>query len=90
MFAYLRKGYEEKDDLLIVLNLTPVVRQDFRIGVPKNGVWEEILNSDQLDFYGSGIVVQAYNSNTVHWMGFDQSIVMTLPPLGGLILKRKA
>ncbi len=90
VFAYLRKGYEEKDDLLIVLNLTPVVRQDFRMGVPKNGVWEEILNSDQLDFYGSGIVVSSYNSNTVHWMGFDQSIVMTLPPLGGLILKRKA
>lgn len=90
VYAYLRKGYEEKDDLLIVLNLTPVVRQDFRVGVPKNGIWEEILNSDQRDFYGSGVGDPVYNSSTVHWMGFDQSIVMTLPPLGGLILKRKA
>lgn len=90
VYAYLRKGYEEKDDLLIVLNLTPVIRQDFRLGVPSNGIWEEILNSDQLDFYGSGVGTQAYNSSPIHWMGFDQSIVMILPPLGGVILKRKA
>ncbi|UIR57028.1 1,4-alpha-glucan branching protein GlgB [Sphingobacterium sp. SRCM116780] len=90
VYAYLRKGYEEKDDLLVVLNLTPVVRQDFRIGVPKQGTWEEVLNSDQLDFYGSGVVASGYESSTVYWMGLDQSISMTLPPLGGVILKRKA
>jgi 1,4-alpha-glucan branching enzyme len=90
VYAYLRKGNEEKDDLFIVLNLTPVVRQDFRLGISKSGVWEEILNSDELDFNGSGLIGETYNSTEVHWMGFDQSIVMTLPPLGGVILKRKA
>lgn len=90
VYAYLRKGYEEKDNLLVILNLTPVVRKEFRIGVPKNGVWEEILNSDQLEFNGSGLIGEAYNSTHVHWMGFEQSITITLPPLGGIILKRKA
>lgn len=90
VYAYLRKGNEEKDDLFIVLNLTPVVRQDFRLGIAKSGVWEEILNSDELDFNGSGLIGETYNSTKVRWMGFDQSIVMTLPPLGGVILKLKA
>ena len=90
VYAYLRKGYEEKDNLLVILNLTPVVRKEFRIGIPKNGVWEEILNSDQLEFNGSGLIGEAYNSTHIHWMGFEQSITITLPPLGGIILKRKA
>ena len=87
VFAYLRRGSTSSDDVLVVLNMTPVVR-DYRVGVPTAGVWEVILNSDDVSYYGSGIHQHAAPSEEVEWMGYRQSIKLKLPPLGGLILKQ--
>lgn len=87
VFAYLRRGSTSSDDVLVVLNMTPVVR-DYRVGVPTAGVWEVILNSDDVSYYGSGIHQHAASSEEVEWMGYRQSIKLKLPPLGGLILKQ--
>lgn len=87
IFAFLRKGHEEDNDILVVLNLTPVVR-DYRVGVPKAGNWEVILNSDDLAFYGSGLEQEQVASDRIFWMNKPHSIQLILPPLAGLVLKR--
>src|SRR5690606_4289021 len=87
VFAYLRRGNTASDLLLVVLNLTPLVR-DYRLGVPAAGSWEVILNSDDTSYYGSGVSQQTAHSQEIDWMGYAASITLKLPPLGGLILKQ--
>ncbi|MET0042614.1 MAG: alpha amylase C-terminal domain-containing protein, partial [Candidatus Thiodiazotropha sp. 6PLUC3] len=76
-------------EILVVLNFTPVPRDDYRIGVNQAGEYKEIMNSDS-EFYGgtnmgNGSILV---SGDTPWMGRDQSITLTLPPLGAIILKR--
>ena len=88
VFAYLRKGFELAESILIVLNLTPVTRENYRVGVPYAGEWEVLLNSDDTVYHGSGVYQHAAKTEAIEWMGCEQSIAVTLPPLGGLVLKR--
>jgi len=74
--------------LAVVINATPVVRPDYRIGLPHGGVWREILNTDAREYAGSGVT----NPWEIHpeptpWQGHDVSALLTLPPLGTLILR---
>lgn len=87
VFAYLRRGNTASDLLLVVLNLTPLVR-DYRLGVPAAGSWQVILNSDEAYYYGSGLPQQTAHSQEIEWMGYAASIALKLPPLGGLVLKK--
>ncbi|WDF67655.1 1,4-alpha-glucan branching protein GlgB [Sphingobacterium oryzagri] len=87
VFAYLRHGHAAEDDILVVLNLTPVLR-DYRVGVPVTGDWEVLLNSDDQSFYGSGVEQTNCSAEPIAWMNFEQSIKVKLPPLAGLVLKR--
>ena len=87
VFAYLRRGNKPEEEILVVLNLTPVVR-DYRVGVPTEGLWEVIMNSDDLAYGGSGVKQETALSQAREWMGYDNSINLKLPPLGGLILKQ--
>ncbi|HEY9261582.1 alpha amylase C-terminal domain-containing protein, partial [Chitinophaga sp.] len=83
-----RKGKERGDVLLVVLNMTPVARENYLVGLPVGGEWIEVLNSDAPQYYGSGVVntgvlktvKQTYN-------GRDYTISLRLPPLGATILK---
>ncbi|OAQ42412.1 glycogen-branching enzyme [Pedobacter psychrophilus] len=85
--VYARKGYHSKDDLIIALNLTPVPRTNYRFGVPKNGIYKEIFNSDGHDFWGSGIKNPDKKSEEIgsHWK--SNSIEVNIPPLGMVIFK---
>src|SRR5690606_21572592 len=87
VFAFVRRGERPSEEVLVVLNLTPVVR-DYRIGVPASGTWEIILNSDEELYYGSGIQQHAVQAEDIPWMNCEMSITIKLPPLGGFILKR--
>ncbi len=73
---------------IIVLNFTPVLRHDYRIGVPHSGEYVEIFNSDAGYYGGSnqgnGHALQTEN---IAWMNHAQSLLISLPPLAGLILK---
>lgn len=89
VFVYARRGLDPDNDLLIVLNLTPIVRHGFRIGVPEEGEWEVRLNSDELNFSGSGVRVEYAASEPMHWMHKSSSIRLDLPPLSGLVLKKR-
>jgi len=88
VIVYRRRGKQPKDDLLIVLNMTPVVRNDWEIHVQGKSAWKEIFNSDSREFYGTG---DTYNpeirvevtDEMNHW----HRLKLNLPPLGGLILK---
>ena len=77
--------------VLVLLNFTPVPRDGYRIGVPQAGNYREILNSDA-ECYGGGNVGNGagLQSEDKPWMGYPHSVVVTLPPLAGLILKLDA
>ncbi len=88
--SYLRKGNDYRDQLLVVLNLTPIPRTDYRIGVPLQGVWEEVVNTDAQAFGGSNKVnAGALFADQIAWQGKAYSLSLTLPPLGAVILKAK-
>ncbi|WOD44986.1 1,4-alpha-glucan branching protein GlgB [Hwangdonia lutea] len=90
VLSYIRKGKKAADDVVVVCNLTPTVREKYRIGVTKKGKLTEIFNSDEKAFGGSGIS----NSKEIgikkqSWNGKDYSAEITLPPLGVSIFKFK-
>ena len=88
VLVYSRKGNEPENELLVVLNMTPIPRQGWRVGFPSSGKWEIILNSDDQHFYGSGLVKDQFViSEEISWHGKAQSGLMYLPPLAGLVLK---
>ena len=73
--------------VIVALNFTPVPREGYRVGCPNEGFWREIFNSDSA-FYGGSNTGNGVGlmSETQAWMGFNQSLVVTLPPLAGIIL----
>jgi 1,4-alpha-glucan branching enzyme len=87
VFAYLRRG-PDGATLLVVLNMTPLVQRDYRVGVPLAGFWREILNSDAALYGGSDVGnPPGADSQRFGAHGHDQSLLLTLPPLGALIFK---
>ena len=88
IISFLRRGQNPNDQLLFVCNFTPVVRQNYRVGVPLEGYWKEILNSDAPLYGGSGQGNFGGLSTVplpIHGRPF--SLNMTLPPLGILIFR---
>lgn len=87
VISYLRMGPE--DICVTVLNFTPVPRFNYRIGVPLPGNYTEVLNSDSR-FYGGSDVGNLGSVTTAEqpWMGRPYSLQLTLPPLGGIVLRR--
>jgi 1,4-alpha-glucan branching enzyme len=73
-----------------VANLTPVPRHGYRLGLPEPGRWVEVMNTDADDLGGSGLLNREVTTDNVSWHGFDQSVVLTLPPLGVLWLAPEA
>ncbi|MVN20651.1 1,4-alpha-glucan branching protein GlgB [Mucilaginibacter arboris] len=89
VLIYVRKGNLPENNLVVVLNFTPVVREGHRVGVPEAGTWKEIFNSDELHFWGSGTVnPKKLKTEAVGWNYREQSIKLNLPPLGVSVLKK--
>jgi len=88
VFAFLRYGDEAASPVLVVCNMTPVPRPGYRIGVPRPGIWREMLNTDSA-FYGGSDVGNGGGVQTarVHSHGEAQSLELTLPPLATLYLR---
>ncbi|SDS08879.1 1,4-alpha-glucan branching enzyme [Halopseudomonas sabulinigri] len=88
VFAWLRHGGQKSPALLVVHNCTPLPREDYRIGVPREGAWEVLLNSDAENFCGSGAGSSGeLQSEPTAAHGKAQSLVLSLPPLGTLVLR---
>ncbi len=89
VIAFIRKGEKTENDLVFVCNFTPVVRENYRIGMPKHGLWKEILNSDAVKFGGSGVCnPQAMETEKLAFHHFNQSINLTLAPLAVSVFKQ--
>ena len=87
VLSFARKAGPEHAPALVVVNFTPVPRQNYRIGVPKPGYYREALNSDAAAYGGSNMGNGGgMMAEPVPWHGRSHSIALTLPPLGGLIL----
>ena len=83
-------AYQRRDGaahLVIVLNLTPVPRAPYRIGLPSPGPYVVRVSSDAVEFGGSGYPVQPLiEPEAVPWHGLSQSAPLQLPPLAALVL----
>ncbi|PJF44677.1 MAG: 1,4-alpha-glucan branching enzyme [Phototrophicales bacterium] len=88
VFTYMRFAKDPNDFLVIACNFTPVPRHHYRVGVPKRGRYIELLNSDS-EIYGGGNLgnLGSVYSTDHHWHGYEQSIVITVPPLAVVILR---
>jgi 1,4-alpha-glucan branching enzyme len=90
VLVYARKGNDYHDELIVILNMTPVTRSNYRIGVPQPGAWKEIYNSDDKAFWGSGVSNPApVQAESIYWQGKPNSINVTLPPLAAVVFKRE-
>ncbi|RAR47470.1 1,4-alpha-glucan branching protein GlgB [Flavobacterium lacus] len=88
VLSYIRKGKNEKENLVVVCNFTPVVRENYRIGLPSKGKLTEIFNSDKVEYGGSGINnKKAIKIEKEAWNGREFSVELTLPPLGVSVFK---
>jgi len=86
VLSYMRRGRGPDEFAVIVCNFTPVVRHDYRIGVPRPGRYRERINSDAKDYGGSGIGNAGAVDAEPHPMhGHAYSLRLQLPPLGALI-----
>jgi 1,4-alpha-glucan branching enzyme len=85
IISYRRKSASE--DLIVILNFTPVPRENYRIGVPREGIYHEVFNSDSEYYDGSNLGNGHVHSEPQPWMNMSHSITVTLPPLAGIILK---
>lgn len=90
ILAYVRRDPQTDEEILVACNFTPVVRHDYRLGAPKAGVYHEILNSDAIAFGGSGVINEGdLATEEIAWHDQPYSILLTLPPLGITLLKKK-
>jgi 1,4-alpha-glucan branching enzyme len=88
VLSFYRVSNDEKEILLFTFNMTPTVRYDYRVGVPKSGFWKEILNSDADIYGGSGIGnMGGKESDPVDIKQWKHSIRVTLPPLAVNVFK---
>jgi 1,4-alpha-glucan branching enzyme len=88
VLSFLRKARRKDDFLVFVFNLTPVPRHDYRIGVPKGGLYRELLNSDSALYWGSNMGnAGGLSADKIEVYGRKYSLKLILPPLSCLILK---
>jgi 1,4-alpha-glucan branching enzyme len=86
--SYLRWDHEGRDPVVCACNFTPVPRHGYRLGVPSPGYWEEVLNSDAATYGGSGQGnFGGMGTDPVASHGREQSLSVTLPPLGMVLFR---
>lgn len=81
VISYMRKGETPGDYLIVVCNFTPVVRHDYRIGVNEFCRYQEIFNSDDVNYWGSGVKNEGFmQAENVPCNDKPNSVRLTLPP----------
>jgi 1,4-alpha-glucan branching enzyme len=85
--AFARTDRAKKDVVVCVMNLSPIPRHDYRIGLPRSGKWTELVNTDSTHYGGSDLgTYGGVEAEAVPWHGQPNSATVTLPPLGALWL----
>jgi 1,4-alpha-glucan branching enzyme len=87
--AFLRKAEDPADSLMFCCNFTPVPRMKYRLGVPEEGVYDEVFNTDSEYFGGSNMGnAGSVRSQPVKCHGRDHSMAVTLPPLAVVVFRK--
>ncbi len=88
VLSFVRRGYNLADTVLVVCNFTPIVRDNYRVGVPSGGYWHELLNSDTELYGGSGVGnFGGVEAGPVSAGDMHHSLMLRLPPLSVLFFK---
>jgi 1,4-alpha-glucan branching enzyme len=88
LISFIRRGRSTEDLVLVACNFTPLVRDNYQIGVPRAGFWRELLNSDAQEYWGrghgnfGGVDAAPFGAH-----GHPYSVTITLPPLGVVFFK---
>ena len=85
-----RRVAKDGSDIVVVVNFSPEEQQEYRIGVPIAGTYEEIFTSDKTEFGGSGMANGKLKTENKPMHGQEQSIVLKIPRFGVLFFKGKA
>lgn len=90
VITFLRQGKGKDDFIIAISNFTPIVRYDYRIGVPRLGTYMEAFNSDSEEYGGSGqINVENLYAESLRWHNKPYSLMLKLPPLATIYLRLK-
>lgn len=90
VMSYIRKGYNQEDNVIVVCNFTPAIKKKYKIGLSEKSKIKEIFNSDAKVFGGSGIDnPRQIIAKKQPWNGKDYSAEITLPPLGITVFQFK-
>ena len=88
LLSFMRRGEKPEDDLLIIVNFSPLVYEKHKVGVPYNGKFKEIFNSDSKEFGGDGNTnPRAKSSKKVFCDDRENSIEILVPPMGISVFK---
>ncbi|HEX6067105.1 MAG TPA: alpha amylase C-terminal domain-containing protein, partial [Longimicrobiales bacterium] len=88
VISFVRLSRDVREMMLVVCNFTPVVRRNYRVGVPRGGYWREILNTDAGEYGGSGVGnMGGVEARHEQRHGREWSVELTLPPLAAIWLK---
>lgn len=87
VLVFMRKGNDPSERIIVALNMTPVPGTHYRIGLPAQKVYKEILNSDDEKFGGTGHYANTVHPEKIAWQNQPFSAEVMLPPLGGIVLR---
>ena len=86
--SFIRRDQRNEDNIIVVCNMTPMPRQNYIVGVPRGGFWQEVLNSDAPIYGGSGVGnFGGVQAAPIAAHGRYHSLTIDLPPLGVVIMK---
>ncbi len=89
VLAFARKNLDAGDHVIVAINAAPVVHYGYRIGAPRAGSYREVLNTDSRFYGGSNVGNEgAIATETIAAHGHPQSLALTLPPLGAVVLRQ--
>jgi 1,4-alpha-glucan branching enzyme len=86
VFSFIRKP-DNGEAVLVLCNFTPIARHGYRIGVPEQGSYREILNTDNSVYGGSGVLNNVLHTEMISAHGRAYSLCLTVPPLATIMLK---
>jgi 1,4-alpha-glucan branching enzyme len=88
VLAFRRISPSTGNEIIFAGNFSPVVREGHRLGLPRQGSYQQILNTDNQKYGGSGVgVVHSIKAEKIPWHGLDYSAAITLPPLASMWLE---
>ena len=86
IYSFYRQDHTEKNNLLFVMNFTPMERGDYRVGVPREGKYSLLLNSDETKYGGNGAEIpKSLKAEEIPWDGQPYSVAYPLAPYGAAI-----